>query len=379
MSGLKLQATDRDRPPLQPRGGGYADISGGVLPLGPALFKPSNRKYLGSKRLLSGWICGIIRQTAGRPSSFLDGFCGTGAVGLEMSRSSGKVTAVDNLESNCVILRGFSAASGVLRGARRAAKLIEGLNALPPEAGYITDSYGDAYFTAENCMKMDAVRKEIHALRTGSTISDAEHDYLLASFLLEADRVANTLGQYDAFLKHISSAAGFCGGRHVIDQRVRTPFLLRPLAQIDVGNLEAAAVDLTDPSVRLSAEAVYFDPPYNGRQYCDNYHVLENLARWEKPPVLGKTRKFDRAGMKSPFSTRAGAAPALRSLLHRTSSPWVFLSYSSEGILGREEISSILKAFGSVRTHEVPYPVFGNGAGVSKRRLVSEHLFVLER
>ncbi len=352
-----------------------AEISTG----GPAAFKPSNRKYLGSKRLLSGWICGIIRQVSGHPESFFDGFCGTGAVALEMSRTAGRVTAADSLESNCVILRGFSAASGALRGGQRAVELIGRLNALPPLAGYITESYGDAYFTMDNCMKMDAVREEILSLRSGALISMEEHDYLLASFLLEADRVANTLGQYDAFLKNISCTTGFSEGRHVIDQRVRTPFLLRPLAEAGAANVEASAVDLTDPMVRVSADAVYYDPPYNGRQYCDNYHVLENLARWEKPPVGGKTRKFDRAGMKSPFSTRAGAAPALRSLLERTDSPRVFLSYSSEGILGRDEILSILEAFGRAEVREVPYPVFGNGAGVSRRRLVSEYLFVLVR
>lgn len=346
---------------------------------GPTAFKPANRKYLGSKRLLSGWICGIIRQMAGQPESFLDGFCGTGAVALEMSRTSGKVIAADNLESNCVILRGFSAASGILRGGRRVVELIARLNALPPLAGYITESYGDAYFTTDNCMKMDAVREEIRSLRAGALVSAEEHDYLLASFLLEADRVANTLGQYDAFLKNISCTTGFSEGRHVIDQRVRTPFLMRPLAELEALHVEALRVDLTDPEVHVSADAAYYDPPYNGRQYCDNYHVLENLARWEKPPVGGKTRKFNRAGMKSPFSTRAGAAPALRSLLERTGSPWVFLSYSSEGILGRDEIVSILEAFGKVDVREVPYPVFGNGAGVSRRRLVSEYLFVLER
>ena len=44
---------------------------------------------------------------AGTPASFLDGFCGTGAIGLEMlSRGVGNVTCVDNLRSNTLILDG---------------------------------------------------------------------------------------------------------------------------------------------------------------------------------------------------------------------------------------------------------------------------------
>ena len=35
------------------------------------------------------------------------------------------------------------------------------------------------------------------------------------------------------------------------------------------------------------------DPPYNSRQYCDAYHLLENVARWEKPDVYGVAKKMD--------------------------------------------------------------------------------------
>ncbi|MBU4457771.1 MAG: DNA adenine methylase, partial [Candidatus Omnitrophica bacterium] len=30
-------------------------------------------------------------------------------------------------------------------------------------------------------------------------------------------------------------------------------------------------------------DVAYIDPPYNARQYINFYHVLENLAKWEKP------------------------------------------------------------------------------------------------
>lgn len=343
-------------------------------------FQPFNRKYLGSKRLLGPLICDTIRGVAGVPSSFLDGFCGTGAIAIGMSRTgAGKVIAVDNLLSNCVILRGFRAAGREFPEKRRMPEIMARLNSLTPRDGYITDSFADTYFTRENCARMDSVREEISALSAGHRISPEAHDYLLAAFLLEADRVANTLGQYDAFLKNISSASRSPGGRHLVDERVRTPFRLKPLAEVEMGDLEVVTADLLQSVSSLSVDAAYFDPPYNGRQYCDNYHVLENLTRWEKPPVYGKTRKFDRSGMRSPFSTRGGAAPALRSLIESTPAWTIFLSYSSEGILDREEIVDILSAFGEVGVVEMPYPVFGNGAGVSRRRLVTEYLFHLER
>jgi adenine-specific DNA-methyltransferase len=190
--------------------------------------------------------------------------------------------------------------------------------------------------------------------------------------------VANTLGQYDAFLKNIDAPARR-GGRHLVDERVRTPFRLRRLEPPPADALEVVTADLLACVGSLPVNVAYFDPPYNGRQYCDNYHVLENLARWDKPSLSGKTRKFDRRALRSPFSRRQEAAPALEVLIAGTLAPDVFVSYSSEGILDRGEIFGILSGFGAVRCSEVPYPVFGNGAGVSRRRSVIELLFHLRR
>jgi adenine-specific DNA-methyltransferase len=334
-----------------------------------APFRPFTRKYLGSKRLLREWIADSICAAAGTPRVFLDGFFGTGAVGFAMARRGAvRITAVDTLRSNCAILRGFTVESP------RAPALMDRLNGLSPASGYVTANYAGSYFTVENCMRMDAVREEIARLRCAGQINAAEHDTLLASFLLAADRVANTLGQYDAFLKNIGSDS-MVDGRHLVDERVRTPFLLRPLESMPLAAFEVIEEDMISAAPRLAADVAYYDPPYNGRQYCDNYHVLENLARWEKPPLFGKTRKFDRTGLRSPFSRRAEAAGALRSLAAATRAPHLFLSYSSEGILSREEILGILGERGSVSVREIPYPVFGNGAGVSSRRNLTEYLF----
>ena len=318
----------------------------------------------------------------GAPKFFLDGFCGTGSVGLEMARRGARrVVAVDALRANCAILEGFAARARAGDSARIDA-LMQTLNWLSPTAGYLSRNYGGTYFTMENCGRMDSIREEIERLRAGAEISREEHAILLASFLLAADRVANTIGQYDAFLKHIDSpgrtgSPGRRAGRHLIDDRVRSRFRLQPLVALDGLRLEVIEGDMTVLASAIAADVAYYDPPYNQRQYCDNYHVLENLARWTKPPLFGKTRKFDRTGLRSPFSRKATAAAALRALIAATIAPEVFLSYSSEGILTREEILEILRRRGTVEEIETAYPVFGNGAGVSVRRSVTERLFHL--
>ena len=356
-----------------------------VRPFNAAPQAPFNRKYLGSKRLLRAWIGERICARAGGgpggspPASFLDGFCGTGSIAVEMAdRGTRRIVAVDSLLCNCVILRGCRAAAGI--GEERAARLLGGLNGLPPSAGYIGESFAGRYFTAENCARMDAIREAIAADLAEERISAEEHDYLLGSFLLSADRVANTLGQYDAYLKNIASAS-MVGGRHLRDERVASDFHLRPLAPLPGPGVEVEVVagDMLTLAPSIDVEVAYYDPPYNGRQYCDNYHVLENLARWEKPPLSGKTRKFDRTGLRSPFCRRADALGALRALVQRTPAPHLFLSYSSEGILSREAILESLADHGKVQSWELTYPVFGNGAGVSRRRNLAEWLFHLTR
>ncbi len=335
---------------------------------------PYNRKYIGSKRLIRGWIADRIVAAAGVPGAFLDGFCGTGALAAEMlGRGAKRVVAVDNLRSNCVILGGASQARAFPPAHRRMPALLDELNALSPRDGYVTASWGGTYFTAANCRRMDAVRERIEELLRLGEVTAGEHQWLLACFLLAADRVANTLGQYDAFMKHIAEEP-VVDGRHVRDGRVTEPFLLRPVGGISGGTLEVLEADILDLDPLPPADVTYLDPPYNGRQYCDNYHVLENLARWEQPRLSGKTRKFDRSGLRSAFSMRSSAGGALATLVSRVSSAHLFLSYSSEGILERSRIEEMLGELGEVCIEELAYPVFGNGAGVSRRRMVTELL-----
>ena len=333
---------------------------------------PYTRKYIGSKRQLRDWIADRICGLAGAPRTFLDGFFGTGAISCALAqRGAGRIVAVDALRSNCVILRGF------LFESDRVGRLMEDLNDLEGERGYITENYAGTYFTEENCTRMDAVRARIEKWRIHGELTPPEHDMLLAGFLLAADRIANTIGQYDAFLKNID-AESMVNGRHMVDERVKSPFLMRPVDPLPRYPIEVVEADMIAYARDLAVDVAYFDPPYNQRQYCDNYHVLENLARWEKPPLFGKTRKFDRTGFRSPFSSVNQAAQSLRALTRIVKARHVFLSYSSEGILSESEIMAILSERGSADVMHIPYPVFGNGAGVSARRSVIEYLFHMQ-
>jgi adenine-specific DNA-methyltransferase len=339
-------------------------------------YKIYNRKYIGSKRELGNAIIGTILAATGIPGAVLDGFLGTGVItaGL-LQHGVKKVYAVDNLYQNTVILKGFTADPSSLKNIN---KHLSSLNSLPGKQGYITAWFASTYFTPGNCMRMDAVRDSLYSLHNAGGLNDDEYYYLLASFLLGADRVANTVGQYDAFLKHMGSAE-YKEGKHVVDKRVYDEFKLRPLELIAAPSLSVVTKNILECISEIGCDTAYFDPPYNTRQYCDNYHILENLARWEKPQVFGKTAKFNRSQLKSPFSRRRHAAKALYLLIAGTRARNIFLSYNSEGIVQREQLMEICGCMGSVTLYEFPYMVFGKGAGVAKKRPVTEYLLHLKR
>jgi adenine-specific DNA-methyltransferase len=340
-----------------------------------------NRKYLGSKRTLAPAILDAILGDHGRPEALLDGFCGTGAVAAEaLGRGISRVVAVDSLFSNTVILQGFAFATRAANspGAEgRLGRLVERLNGAPGRVGYITASYAGSYFSPDNCRLMDASRGLLEEWLASGEIDGGEHAYLLAGFLLGADRVANTVGQYDAFLKHLGSPSKV-DGRHLVDDRVYSPFRVLPLRPLAGQCLEVLTGDVVQLAPSIMAQVAYLDPPYNRRQYCDLYHVLENLARWERPELAGKTRKPPREGLRSSFSRRGTVRDAFRALLGAVRAPRVFVSYNSEGIVPIDELEALLAEHGQVSVRRFAYPVFGSGAGVARKREVTEYLFGLD-
>ena len=53
---------------------------------------------------------------------------------------------------------------------------------------------------------------------------------------------------------------------------------------------------------RQECDLLYVDPPYNTRQYCTNYHMLETLAVGDKPEVGGVAGLRPVDGKRSPYS-----------------------------------------------------------------------------
>jgi adenine-specific DNA-methyltransferase len=337
-------------------------------------FRIENRKYLGSKFRLIPFLKEIILKKTPTVKTFIDGFSGTGVVSYYFRDHAEKIVANDILYSNYVINRAFL---NNKYNAEKIRKILDELNSLQPVRGYCCRHFGGKYFTCENAGRIDAVRERIEEHRLKNSITEGEVSVLITCLLYAMDKAANTVGQYDAYMKHIGKKAYSPNGKHRVDTNVYKKLLLREPEREDKENTvcEVYNLDINKLIRNISGDVLYLDPPYNHRQYADLYHVLENVALWKKPPVSGKTCKFKRDHLKSLYSRKRAAESALRELICNADVKYIVLSYNNEGFLSENSIKEILEQRGPVEISKTEYPVFGGGAGQAVKRAIKEKIF----
>jgi adenine-specific DNA-methyltransferase len=336
-----------------------------------------NRKYIGSKKRLLPFIEKVILDEIKEINIFIDGFSGTGVVAEHFNRISRSVIANDILYSNYLICSVFLGYTGKNVNEEKLTGILEKLNSLQPERGYCFQNYGGTYFTFENAGLIDSVREKIEHLYYKSNISREEKNVLITSLIFAADKAANTVGQYDAFLKNIGNDMYDSTGSHKIDSNVykRIKLMMPNIDYKNNGNNMIYNEDINKLVNSLDGDVLYLDPPYNNRQYADCYHVLENIARWEKPELSGKTKKFKREHLKSSYSKKGKCISAFKELIQSAKNRHIFVSYNSEGIIPVDELTNILKQKGKCKVHKTEYSIFGNGAGRSKKRIINEYIY----
>lgn len=333
---------------------------------GLSLMEISNRRYLGSKQKLLNSIDTAIQGSLGRlPKSLMDTFAGSGVVAAHFADQGVPVIANDLLRHNSIAFETF------LLHARfnydnLCALLVE-LQNLRGKKGYISETFGGKYFSIPNAAKLDAMRDYLDEKVSDIPLRNAA----LTSLIYAADKIAQTVGHYDAYFNRDS---------------VEKPLLLRAPKVVGSGSghlvLNLDANSLVREHI---AEVNFQDPPYNSRQYSSNYHVLENIALWEKPEVKGVSAKMDLTAVFSKYSTRA-AAVAYEDLIEHCDSDLIVLTYSntaservsrSNNLLTDEDINRILGAFGQVDTVEIGHKEFS--VGKTSAREHKERIFLAKR
>ena len=314
--------------------------------------KINNRRYLGNKFKLTSFIKTIVAKECKGVMSVADIFSGTGAVAAAFADK--KLITNDILYSNYLCHCAWFGNGQIDMDKLKSYIII--LNNLDfGKDNYMSENFSDTYFSKENCRKIGTIRETIESEYNKNKINFRERAFLITSLLYAMDKIASTCGHYDAY-------------RQGEDLNKTLELFMLEITPKNPDN-EQYNIDTNLLVKDIEADLVYIDPPYNSRQYCDAYHLLENVARWEKPKVSGVAKKMDRAHLKSRYCSK-DAILAFEDLINNIKAKYILLSYNnmsgkgndrSNAKMADKDIIRILEKKGRVKIFEENYKAFTTG------------------
>lgn len=311
-----------------------------------------SRRYIGSKAKLTDWIMGTIAAETTDAHTFCDIFAGTGTVAHRAIPLYDRVIVNDFLYSNNIIYKAFFGP-----GAWDEDKLydiINHYNALEAETledNYFSVNFGGKFYEYNLSKQIGYIRQDIEEMR--GELTEKEYCILLATLIYNIDRMANTVGHFDAYIK-----------KPIKEQALR-------MRLIDVQTNEKVQIyqrDSNELAREIQADVVYIDPPYNSRQYCRFYHLYETLIKWDKPVLYGTALKPAPENMSRYCTSKALAS--FEDLVAHLQTRYLVVSYnntyhskskSSENKIRLEDIKRILEMCGETEVHEHSYTAFTTG------------------
>lgn len=340
-------------------------------------------RYIGSKVNLLSEIRSVVDSQAPRSKVFCDIFAGTGVVGREF-KPSHEIICNDILYFSYVLNAAYNGLPKRPEFKSLSKKLgsdpIDYLNDLSVSGAEVSPddfmalSYSPAgadgrlYLSVENALKIDRIRQTIALWLESGDISEAESFYFLASLIEDVPSVSNTTGTYGAFLKHW-------------DKRALKPITLRHL---EIGESSRSNrvfnADANELIHRISGDVLYLDTPYNGRQYSSNYHLLESLAKYDRPELKGVTgTRVDKSG-ESAYCRKNSVYDSFDYLLGNADFSTIVISYSSDGLLNEEQLTELMSKHGnekSLNFRKIPYRRYKRTA--NDERQVLEYLIAINK
>jgi adenine-specific DNA-methyltransferase len=341
-------------------------------------------RYIGSKTNLLDEISSVIDPLKSNIQIFCDLFSGTGSVGRYFKKDF-QIISNDFLYFSYVIQKAtienqcepkYQKLKKVI-GKDPFLYLIE-LNVSKYEfqnPTFIHDNYSPTencvrqYLTNENALRIDAFRQIINSWKDHQYINELEYFYLLAGIIESVPFVSNIAGTYGAYLKCWDNRS-----------RKRLDPVKYPVINNDKQN-KSYNQDVNDLIKIIEGDVLYLDPPYNGRQYISNYHLLETVARYDNPEIKGVTGIRNDPDATSNYCKRNKVSAAFEQLIEESQFKYIVVSYSNEGLMSEEEISEILKKYGNpkkLKVRKIPYRRYKRTTDVIQNTL-NELLFTIEK
>ncbi len=241
--------------------------------------------------------------------------------------------------------------------------------------GFITKNYAPyeecnrMFYTVENAKMIDGIRFQIEEWKKSDSITQNDYNFLLASLLVSADQYSNIPAVYGCYLKKFK-------------EKALKNFVLRPIHKnMEKANAKNKTLFVSNESESMKNEVfdiVYCDPPYNERQYSKNYFVLNMIALYENHPIVKGVTGIPENSYISPFCQKKSVKKAFEDMVQNINSKYLFISYSSEGLISKNDFVKMLEKYGKVEVYEKEYKRFKSFDYNTTGNLM-EYIFALEK
>jgi len=341
-------------------------------------------RYIGSKTNLLNEISAVIDRNTKNLNTFCDIFTGTGVVSRNFKKDF-SVISNDILYFSHLIQKATIEGNRIPEFLNLENEITEDpftyLNKIDESkfqfltTPFFHDNYAPSknserqYFSQKNALKIDAIRQTIEFWNNNGLLSDGEYSYLLACLIEAVPFVSNIAGTYGAYLKHW-------------DRRALKAVNIVKLPVENNNKINYSFnKDANDLIKEITGDILYIDPPYNGRQYLSNYHILETLAKYDNPRIKGVTGIREGSEGSSNYCKKSKVGSSFHDLIESADFKFIVVSYSTEGIMSEDEIASTLEKFGnktSLTVKKIPYRRYKHTSGTVEHKL-NELIFSIKK
>jgi len=313
-------------------------------------------KYLGNKNRLLDFISETINIKKNGYKTGMDLCCGTGCVSEYLKVNNVKCYSVDIMNYSYIITKNKIESNN--------APIIDisEFNSVKFK-GFITKNYSESsginIFKDEIAEHIDGSRKLLEERKVD--LLESDYIYILASIIEASDFRSNIMGTYASFYKK--------GWREQAKKKWILP-------KIEIKSGVKGMAFQSDVLSFLSnfeekVDFIYMDPPYNHRQYSDNFHILETISLYDNPDTKGKIKSRS-VSKKSNFCYKTKALEEFDKTFYLSSkiSDNFYLSYSTDSLLSIEALKNImLKYYNKVEIYQMSYRQFKTNSNTKKINL----------
>lgn len=332
--------------------------------------------YIGSKHQLYDFIKDSIydftQYTSFENKKIGDLFSGTGIISYYFRKDKAQVISNDMELYSYIIVKAMNHCVYNEVVSEKIEYLNKNIEMLK-KVGFITQNYAPydecerMFYTIENAQIIDGFRHQIELWK--SELNENDYTFLLASLIVSADQYSNIPAVYGCYLKNFKTKA------------LKKMNMIPIHKNMESGSVQNKVLSISMDSDELKNESfdvAYFDPPYNERQYSKNYFVLNMIAKYgDYPEIRGKTG-IPADSYVSPFCQKRSVKNAFQKMVANCNAKYIFISYSSEGLISRDDFVELLSKYGAVKVYEKEYKRFKSFDYNTDGNLI-EYIFALEK